>query len=379
MSKKTAVGGTAILKEINVKKIFELISQSEGISRAEIAAQLGLSVPTVAKAAKALVSAGFLTERANSVANMGRTPALLYVNGDNAFTVGVEFEGGLLSMGIVNLAHKLIHKRTIRVTPDLDMVIHNIFLSEVRRLIAESGINPENIIGIGIGLPGVVDSKKNELRRVSLVGADDNVNLKPIIDYVEEQLKTPVYVINDANAAALGEFEYRDKADGDLIYISVGTGVGAGIILNNTLRTGHTGHCGEIGYMFFEMGGRSSAELPGWLERKVNVDSILEMIKERRSQGNHDVEDVYAYVADLIAVAIANIEMILDVDLVVIGGTVVNMLGTRLLDKVREKFDERCVIKATISHGMCEEPAIMGAARVAYDNRIDALLKAICV
>ena len=124
----------------------------------------------------------------------------------------------------------------------------------INRLLSEPEINKRDVAGVGIGVPGAIDPKTQVILKSPNLPSWEGVSLKKTI---ERQIKLPVLIENDANAAALGEYFFgQGRGIDDFIYITVSTGIGSGIVANGKLLRGHKGTAGEVGHMIVQKDGR---------------------------------------------------------------------------------------------------------------------------
>lgn len=216
--------------------------------------------------------------------------------------------------------------------------------------------NIENVLGIGMGVPGpVVDNKI--LRAVNL--GWNELDLSSII---EKQLNLPVRLINDANAAALGELWQGSKKDTEnLLFITLGTGVGGGIVINNKIITGKTGSAGEIGHIPVKSEGsrvcgcgntnclESYASANGLIktmnnlykenEQNLRVEEAKEVF-ELLNKGDKLARQAVDITVGYLAVALASLMNAIDPDEVVIGGglSLANELLLNPLEQTLETY-----------------------------------------
>lgn len=193
-----------------------------------------------------------------------------------------------------------------------------------------------------------------------------------ILEYEEEIARKsglPLMVDNDANMQALGEYRARKLKNDDFAYISAGTGLGAGIILDGKLRHGANYQCGEIGYMVFDEHYQLKRDEPGWLETMVNLQTL-----ERKFGQTGSAADMIEYAAGKIALCVANVAPILDCGTVCLGGVLVDRLGQGLIDRVREKLEAVCAVSVSLERTVCAEPGVVGGATCVIDQRIPQIL-----
>ena len=147
----------------------------------------------------------------------------------------------------------------------------------VREVVKKSGASMSQIAAVGIGAPGAIDSKNGVVAR----WANFNWSNVPLAKLVEEELELPVFVLNDANAAALGEYEFgAGKEFSSTVMITLGTGVGGGIVFDG-LFEGNKGAGGEIGHMVIHTNGAPcTCGRKGCLEAYVSATALIRQTKE---------------------------------------------------------------------------------------------------
>ena len=166
---------------------------------------------------------------------------------------GVDIGGTGIKVGAVSPEGKLLHSES---APTQAALGYEVLASDIAGLInkvmEEKGISLDEVGGIGLGCPGSIDDKKG------VVIYSNNINLTnaPLCDEVKKHINKPVYIGNDANCAALGEyFALGDNNVDHMVAITLGTGVGGGIIINKKIFTGFNGVAGELGHTTLIMDG----------------------------------------------------------------------------------------------------------------------------
>ncbi|MFZ3091769.1 MAG: ROK family protein [Nitrospirota bacterium] len=198
--------------------------------------------------------------------------------------IGVDIGGTNLRFGIVKRSGLILH-RLIRPTMaqlGRETVIKNI-IDGIEELIAVSNIKKKSILGIGLGTPGFIDSKGIITFSPNLPGWQ-NVDLKKII---RSRIKIPVIIENDANAAAFGErWLGAGRSSQNLLCITLGTGIGGGIILNNKIWHGDKGMAGEIGHITVNPDGPlCNCGNYGCLEAYSSATGMINRIKDLAERG----------------------------------------------------------------------------------------------
>lgn len=236
----------------------------------------------------------------------------------------------------------------------------------INHMISENNINNEDVIGIGIASPGPLNSEEG------VIIETPNLPFKkfPLKSTVENATGIKTFIDNDANAAALGEFLFgAGKGVENLIYITVSTGIGGGIIINKKLYRGKTGNAGELGHMTVEpQGPRCNCGNYGCLEAMASGTAIARVARERlqhfeklndekslllsydnitakevfecASKGDKLSLEVVDYTSNYLGIGIASFINIFDPEMIVIGGGV-SKVGDILFDRLRKIALER--------------------------------------
>src|SRR3954451_1202047 len=219
------------------------------ISRADVARQTGLTRTTVSDVVTGLIDEGVVREVGRGPSSGGKAPILLEVDRDARLVVGLDLGEEQFAGSVVNLRGEI--RRTVELPVsgrDGDDAVQLVYVLLDRLL---DGVAAP-LLGIGIGTPGLVDSRTGTIRRA--------VNLDwrdlPLGEMVAERYGVPVNVANDSQAAALAEYTFAGEGRvPNLIAIRVGRGVGAGLILRGALFQGDGSGAGEIGHIVVDTGG----------------------------------------------------------------------------------------------------------------------------
>ncbi len=362
------------LRDMNRRTIFQLLSENDEISKAELARRSGISTPTVIKIVDFLLEKGLVLETGERSMALGRKPVMLKLNKNAYHAAGVILEGEYIRAGLVNLAREVGPVSVRHVGDNLLEGLGAVLPETIASLIEGAGIQGSQVKGIGIGVPGGYNPDTHEVNFAPLVNINGPMSIKRYERALEQRFSTPVFVDNDANMAVLGEHQTR-KNTSDLIYISLGTGIGAGLVLDGKLRRGGTRQCGEIGYMTFIEDYAAGRESPGWLESRINLKALREKFgfePFRADTGN--LQEIVDYVSAPVSVCIANIVSILDCQTVVLGGVLAQALGEPFLANVASRVKDLSVLDASIQAQRCPDPGIVGAASVALDSAVKQLL-----
>ena len=311
--------------------------------------------------------------------------------------VGIDLGGTSVKMGVVTPEGEVLARKEVA-TPRGPARPAVAELSRVvLQLIQASGLRPERIGSVGVGTPGILDSKKGLVRTASNLEGWVDV---PLGDWLTNDLGRPVRVINDAHAAALGEIRFGTaKGIEDLVLLTLGTGVGGAVVVGGRVVGGSRGLAGELGHMRIEMSQPRpcGCGLFGCLEAYAGAKNILKrmhealaddiqeisLLKEKSKEGPLTVEDLFWAAAEgdgimlrlvdetalALAAGIANLLHALNPKVVVLAGGLSR--SALLVEKVQEYLpdlvlnpaylDDFCV---TIS-SLGSDAGLLGAAAAA--------------
>ena len=202
------------------------------------------------------------------------------------FAIGIDIGGTKISMVLGTSSGKILARREIATgtRAKTKACVKELALN-LRALILHSCISPREILGIGVGCPGAVDSSKGMLPRSPNLPGWNNL---PLAKILSKATGLPVHLANDANAAALGDsFFGAGKNSRSFIYITVSTGIGGGIIIDGRLYEGSGFVAGEIGHMSIVPEGRKcNCGQKGCLEAYASGTAIGNFVRERMTKSN---------------------------------------------------------------------------------------------
>lgn len=231
-------------KEHNRNLVLKTIIEHASISRAEIARITSLTRTTVSDIVTDLIAEGLVKEIGIGSSIGGKSPILLSLVEDSRYMIGLDLAHNQFRGAIVNLRGRIREMVTLPVNDrngdDALALVYQI-LDQLM------GASCQPLVGIGVGTPGLVNTSEGVV--VNAVNLDWT-NL-PLASLIKDRYQLPVYVINDSQAAAMGEYTYGKghQTDNNLIVINVRYGIGAGIIINGQLFQGDGGGAGEIGHV----------------------------------------------------------------------------------------------------------------------------------
>lgn len=329
-------------------------------------------MPSVLKITQELADSHIVYEIGEAETAIGRKPMRYRFNPGAIGAFGVEFEGRHLSMGLVHL------DGTVQFCTDENMHhrFDDRFVDAVaaccERAFGHNVMPGRQIAGIGIGIPGVVDRNKRIIEFAPLIGIEKPLDANIILEKMTRETGLPVSIDNDVNCAAIGEWMVRGSKHGDLIYLSLGTGIGAGVVLEGQLRRGRRNLCGEFGYWVGEVAAQGNRSQLGWLESRLNVGAL-----EKRfnwSLGSPAPVGMLEEVVNQLSPWVANIATFLDIETITLGGLLTDLLGESLVHALKSEVNRMSVCEVSIDLHQAHQPGIIGAALMMVEDRLDALL-----
>lgn len=307
----------------------ELFFKNGAINRAEIARQLNLSIPTIMKIVDGFVGDGLVRVVGKAESTGGKRPDLYEIIKDAYYCLGVDIGRSKVNIVLVNLTGEIVKKdiTSIQALHNPDEVIQKV-IQGIEKVLEDSHITIEKIMGIGIGVPGILDTPKGMVLYSPDFGWE-NVNIaRPIKD----RFDTWVTIENSNRTAALGEkWLGAGKAAKNLFCINVGHGIGSAILMEDEIYTGSSGTSGEFGHMVLEKDGpRCDCGNRGCLESLASGNAIAKargvaeakIVFDGMRTGDQESKEVIGKAIEYLGIGIASAINVLDPDMVILTGGV---------------------------------------------------------
>jgi predicted NBD/HSP70 family sugar kinase len=375
-----------LLRHLNERTVLEAIREQAPISRAEISRTVGISKPTVSLALRSLLDAG-LVRTAIPAPDRPRYGATFFEPvPDAALVLGLDFGARFLRGAVCNLLGEVRARQDVELGGADAAIALRMAADLTGRMIESCGLGLDAIDGAVVGVPGVVASGGD---RVALAESIPGLEGLRVGSELEERLGVRVRVENDVNLAALGE-QWRGVARGveDFVFLSIGTGLGAGVVLHGELHRGRNGAAGEVDYALgvgLERESDPCADaLSAFAERRAgeagaetafgppfDVPSIFAAARAGDPLALEVVEEearrISRHIAPLAAVA--------DVELVVIGGGI-GVNGDLLLDPIRGLLDRYLPYSPRVEISSLGDAAVLtGALAVGHDAALESVFE----
>lgn len=379
-------GNKRLIRDLNVSTIINLIRRHEPISRVELAERTRLGKSTVTAIVNGLIRDGFLVEVGNADTGVGRRPVLLRLNSRARYTIGVKLAPALISTALTDLHARVVQRVEHRWNPEAGPgTVVAALANGIREVLQAERVEQASVIGIGVVLPGLVDPQTG----VSLSSYFLRWRNIPLRAALEKELGLPVFIDNDANAFALAEHWYgAGKGVANMLAVTVGVGIGAGIVVDGQLYRGGRKGAGELGHMTMDPDGPQCAcgnrgclevfagdgaivrlaraaatEFPGsLLLGMTSGDAELitrDVVVEAARQGDRAARRALAEAGRMLGVGLANAVNLLNPERIVLGGEGVTGAGDLLLEPVRQGLRERAF--SVLADDIQVVPAALGA------------------
>ncbi|WP_339832698.1 ROK family transcriptional regulator [Paenibacillus sp. FSL R7-0272] len=322
-------GDQMLVKKINKSIVLDTIRRHAPLSRAKLSEVTGLNKATVSNLVADLISDELVQEIGPGESSGGRKPLMLLFRGTAGYAVGLELSVTRLKGVLTDLEGHIVADYAVDLKQhDATSVFEQLKLAATH-LMEQAPPSPHGVIGIGIGVPGMVDEQGTVLFAPNL-----KWEMVPLRSMMEESFNLPVTIDNEANAGARGELNFGAGVGvRHLIYISAGIGIGSGIMVDGELYKGAWGYAGETGHMSIEAeglpcscGNRGCWEL--YASEKVYehpdqqhlpAHTTKELI-EHAQNGHQDVIALYNIIGRKLGVGITNIVNSFNPERIIIGG-----------------------------------------------------------
>jgi glucokinase-like ROK family protein len=369
-----------VMRSVNRTAILDLIRQKSPIARSEIARQLRISLPTAMRIVDDLIAEDLVRYHGSRESTRGRPSALLEFNGKAYAVVGVDLGGARMFGTVADLSGAVQHEMYLPREDQSSEGNLERLCELIEKLLDAPRPSGQRIRGIGVGAPGLTLSPEGVVTWAPSLGWRD----LPLQRILSDRFDMPVFVENDVNLAALGEWGFgAGRGTRNLVCISVGTGVGAGIILDGAPYRGHHQAAGEIGYLLpgVEFLGRRYDQF-GALENLASGTGIARRARELlEAEGlplpaeDLSAEEVFAAArrgeawaqkvvdetVDYLSLAIVSVSTVLDPEVIVLSGGVARSADL-LIEPILRRIDG--VMPCTprlVASPLGRRAAVMGA------------------
>ncbi len=277
-------GSRDLIRDINQSLLLNLIQADSPISRADLARRSGLSPATVSGIINILVLDGLVTEKAVGDSRGGRPPIMLALNPDAGYVVGVKLAEDHIVTALTDLNAQVRHRLTAPLAGAADPeTVADALSQAVAQLMRASGVNRMKLRGVGVGLAGIIDAPRGILRYSPIF---DWRNI-PIRQMLHKRLRAPIYIDNDVNTLTMAEKWFgAGRGVDDFLVVTVGRGIGMGIVVRGQFYRGSNGGGGEFGHIVIDPNGpRCDCGKRGCLEAFASDPALLRDARDAITAG----------------------------------------------------------------------------------------------
>ncbi len=343
-SRATNPGSQSALRHLNQQRIIECL-RSGPSTQAELARQTGLSTATVSNIVKIMQDEGLVSTE--PITSSGRRALNVRLNSNNIVAVGIDFGRRHLRVVLASLSYQIVAEESI-LLPLGHQATEGIAAAVrlLEHLLTESGVDRSALVGAGVGIPGPIDRRTGTVAQGAILPEWIGIN---ILEHLEETLEIPVFLDNDANLGSLSEVTWGPHSGvSNLMFLKIGSGIGAGLILNGAPYYGNVGITGEIGHAtIHEHGLVCRCGNRGCLETIASTTTMIELLSRGEGQPLAPGDIVRNALAKdpatlrvvddaglAVGRALGNVANLINPEVIVIGGPLA-ALGELLLDPIR--------------------------------------------
>jgi len=353
MNKSKAIfGNSIVIRKWNLSSIFKTIRKQGPVSRIELAEITGCSAGTVSNHVRTLMKKGFVIETKKGISSGGRKPVQLMINPNKAYIFSIEIEVNQIKIVMFDLEIKVVMKSVIPIIykDNYTKTFIQVFL-EMDKMIEEKNIKLDNLLGIGVAVPGLIDKVKGILEFAPNLGWK-NVHISKIF---KDKYGLPVVLNNEAKAAAIGERGSIYPKINNMVFVSINEGIGCGIFINGKLYRGASGNAGEFGHIIIDTNGplchcgnkgcwetlaSESYVVNKYLKlSNSNKELTKKEIYQLGKNGDKKVIEIFNETGRNIGIGLVNIINGLSPELLVIGGGIVE-IKDYIYEEIIKKLEE---------------------------------------
>lgn len=346
------------MRQVNRSAILELVRQNSPIARSEIGRLLELSAPTVIRIVDELIADGLVRATGEMAGTAGRPRELLEYNRQGGLVIGIDLGGTRLYGALATIGGEILAETHQRRHGSSGEESYALVAESVRCLVQAAASSSPPLLGLAVGAPGVTHAASGVVEWAPSL----NWRNFPLKQRLAEEFDLPAAVDNDVNLAVLGEQWFgAGRGARNMILLSLGTGMGGGMVIDGVLYRGFHEAAGEVGYMLPDNKalGRRYADGFGALENIVSGTGITRRAAKLLAAEGHSVEaealsanlvfeaarggerwalKIVAETVDYLSLAVANVATLLDPELVILGGGIAGSADL-LIDPILQRID----------------------------------------
>ncbi|WP_420122407.1 ROK family transcriptional regulator [Nakamurella sp.] len=385
----------------NQTLVLDLIRRvPDGLSRVELAGRTGLSAQTLSNVTRRLADAGLISEAGKVISGPGKPRTLLTLNPTARYAVGVHLDPAVDTYVVVDLAGSVIRHAEYTPRAGAPEVLVAAVAETALELVDRSGIAADRVLGIGVAAPGPLDAEAGRLLDPPLLPSWHHIDVR---DRIAAASGLPVTLEKDVTAAVVGElwFDHAEELT-DSMFVYYGAGVGVGLAVGGSPLRGRTGNAGNVAHLIVDPdgppcpcglrgclgpsieprrllrdAGLRSGSVSGSGGPGPDVRAELDALSRLAAEGTEAAHRVLIRTADHLARAVTEVNNLLDLDIVVLGGPVWARLSGSLAPRLRERLLANAALTTTRPIELREsrlgtDVAAVGAACLMLDRSFSA-------
>ncbi|RDI95358.1 ROK family transcriptional regulator [Meiothermus sp. QL-1] len=364
-TESTPTGGTRQLRRWHRARILQAIRAEAGISRLRLARKLGLSPSAVTEAVAELLAEGLVQERPLPPSGQGRPSVALELEGQRHLALAWEIDVDRMAVALLNLRGEV---RAHVVLPPAPARLEEA-LAQLQAATAPY-LQGVRVLAAGLSLPGLLEPEAGHLTLAPNLGWAD----LPLLERFRAALtalglnKTLAVVENEANAAAYGLYALAGLALEHCVYLSLGVGVGGGVVVGRRVYHGARFHAGEVGHIPLDPAGP-----PCRCGKRGCAEAFLSYRRWQASPSRARLNEMAERLAQLLAVVLAT----LDPEQVFLGGPLVEAIGETLLKAAQKRLPRYALSVHTPEQvalsPLGREAALLGIGALAADSFVEQM------
>ncbi|WP_029936199.1 ROK family transcriptional regulator [Sphingomonas sp. UNC305MFCol5.2] len=344
------------------------------LTRVELAGITGLTGPAIANITKRLLQDGLIDEAGQRRGGRGQPPTKLVVRADACYSIGVNIDRDHITMVLVDFSGETLTRVSEEVNFALPDHVRGLYRRSIRNMLRKAKVDVSKVVGVGVAVPddlGLVDLPG----RPAEYAAWDKTNM---VDLFREPLNLPVFVENDAAAAAMGEMQLGlGHTNNSFFYVLISSGLGGGLVVDGSYLRGADGRSGELGFMRAAAGEE--------IQRMVSLSGLARHLERNGCHladvmGAADPDEatnacVAAWIEDAarqLTVPLDAINCLINPAAVLVGGRLPTAILERLAERANELMRERANLLPTVAPviraALSEDAPAVGAAILPFSH-----------
>lgn len=349
--KKQQVGNSTFIHHLNQGTIFKIIHRKGPITRKELADITSYSASTITNHVKKLIKEEYVIETKKGNSNGGRKPVFIEVNSKKGYMISLNIGVNKSQIYLFNLTFEILAGKDILIDREKNALYNlNKIKNEIDLLLKKYKIDRKKILGLGIGVPALINHEKRQLEFAPNLGWKE----LDIPEFYSNYYDFPIILENEAKAAVIGEKEFVYPDIENLVFVSINEGIGCGILLDGKLYTGASGNAGEFGHLIIDSDGPKCHcgnngcwetlasesflrdEINKYLDSSLSIDEIYQLDLKQ----DQDLKNIFKRAGCNIGIGLVNIINSLSPEHIVIGGGIIRAKGY-LMENINKIVDQK--------------------------------------